>query len=116
MTSEQRKWQFDMAIRLMEEVVADILDEAHNDGKTPLRPWDVYHMSPLWLESHGSQLVTLVGKRLESKGLIRNSGSNTQPLWSPANVDPSWTSGQTEEEEASVSPTLPGPEHERPGC
>ena len=114
MTNEQRRSHFDMAIRLMEEVVADILDEAHNDGKTPLRPWDVYHMSPLWPESHGSQLVTLVGKRLEAKGLIRNSGSNTQPLWSP-NVDPSSASGQTEEE-ASVSPTSQGPEHERRGC
>ena len=44
-------------------------------------------MSPLLPESHGSQLVTLVGKRMESKGLVRNTGSNTQPLWSLAKVD-----------------------------
>lgn len=98
MTNEQRKWQLDMAVRLMEEVIGDLLDEAHQNGQTPLGPRDIYRISPLWPESHGSQLVSLVGKRMEVKGLIRNTGSSTQPLWSPVNVDPNPTSGRTEEE------------------
>ena len=88
MNNEQRKRQLDIRIRLMEEVVADVLIEAHDAGKTPLRPFDIYQLSSLWPESHGSQLVALVRKRMEAKGLIRNAGSNTQPLWWPLNVNP----------------------------
>ena len=43
-------------------------------------------MSPLWPESYGSQMIALVGKRMESKGLIQNAGTSTSPLWWPVNV------------------------------
>ena len=50
MNHEQRRWQLEIAIGLMEEVIGDILLEVHTDGRTSLRPWDIYHMSPLSTE------------------------------------------------------------------
>ena len=38
MTNDQRKWQMDIAIRLMEEVIGDLLAETHSAGQTPLAP------------------------------------------------------------------------------
>lgn len=86
MNKDQRTWQMDIAVKLMEEAVGDVLAEAHNDGETPLSPWDIHRRGVLWPDPHGSQVVSLVGKRMQTKGLIRNSGSETSPRWSPANA------------------------------
>ena len=42
MTNDQRNWQMDIAVRLMEEVIADVLAEAHHNGESPLSPWDIH--------------------------------------------------------------------------
>ena len=54
MDDNQRKWQMDMAVRLMEEVIDDVLAEAHKDGETPLSPWDIHKRSVLLPDPHGS--------------------------------------------------------------
>ena len=35
-----------MAIRLMEEVIGDLLTEGHNAGQTPMKPRDIYRTRP----------------------------------------------------------------------
>ena len=83
MTNDQRIRQMELVVKLMEEVIGDVLVESHGAGEPALDPWEIHKRIGLLPYPHGSELVEFVGKRMQAKGLARNFGDETSPRWGP---------------------------------
>ena len=73
MNSDERKRQMFIAIRLMEELVADVLSEARGNEEEWLSADTVSERAGLpRLAPHAGQVATFVLKQMENKGQARN--------------------------------------------
>lgn len=81
MTGAQRTFQTELAIRLLEEVVLDVIVEAEGSGATPLDPFNIRERSPIAGETQGIEFIHMIGNRLQAQGVIINIADGRNPQW-----------------------------------
>ena len=84
MTSEQREWQIELALRLLGEVVLNAFDESEAETLDSWQISELTHLHPL---AHSSRFFHLVADRLESEGWLTGEGPRNNPSWSIAPPD-----------------------------